>query len=101
MKRRVLDDGRWFDLEKAERFEEGTRWNGNNHISLATGSQWDHEVLYRTKSGRWILHRWSQWQGSGKSYREIGNDTAARWLVANEYSPHEACAKEFAALEVK
>ena len=36
-------------------WEEGTRWNGNNHISLATGSQWDHQKLYRSRRGRYWL----------------------------------------------
>jgi hypothetical protein len=71
-----------------------------NHISLATGTQWDHEILYRTKSGKWILYAWSQWQGSGESYEEISDKQAAAWLVRNEHKPHEACEREFAALEV-
>ena len=103
MARTPLTDGsgRWFDREAAEAFDEGTRWNGNNHISLATGSQWDHEELYRTAGGKWILRHWSQWQGSGESYEEIGDHEAAKWLAVNEHEPHEACATEFAALEIE
>lgn len=100
MSRRVLDDGRWFDTACATRYEETTYWNGNNHISKATGSQWDHEKLYRTAGGRWILHSWSQWQGSGESWSEIDADAAARWLVRNEHEDHPACADEIAELEV-
>jgi hypothetical protein len=42
MRRQALTDGtgRWFDLDKAERFEEATFWDGRNRISLATKSQW-------------------------------------------------------------
>src|SRR5690606_26064843 len=43
----------WFDDEKAERFAEDRDWNGSNWISVATGSQWHHEELYRTAGGRW------------------------------------------------
>ena len=45
MRRQATTDGSgsWFDLDKAESFEEETQWNGNNHISKATGSQWEHE----------------------------------------------------------
>jgi hypothetical protein len=68
---------------------------------MVTGSQWNHEQLYRTKGGRWILHGWSQWQGSTDSWAEITNETAARWLVRNECEPHEACAAEFAELEIQ
>lgn len=52
--------GRWFDSAKTESFDEETYWNGNNHISKATGSQWDHERLLRTAGKRWILETWSQ-----------------------------------------
>ena len=70
----------WFDLELA------TSWDGNNNISLATGSQWDHERLYRTKGGRWVLNWWSQWEGRKETYRFIDPDTAQAWLIENEYS---------------
>lgn len=62
MARTVLTDGtnRWFDKSKAERFEEDTYWNGNNLISKATGSQWDHQALYRTAGKKWILASFSQ-----------------------------------------
>lgn len=99
MSRIVLTDGRWFDPKKAEKFDEDTRWDGNNHISLATGSQFNHERLYRTAGKCWILHSWSQWQGSGESYQEIDNNEAARWLVANGHE-HDAVEEEIAALEV-
>ncbi|MFA5435831.1 MAG: hypothetical protein WC372_07335 [Candidatus Neomarinimicrobiota bacterium] len=100
MKRQAIDGGRWFDLEAAEVFKEDTWFNGNNHISCATGSQWDHEALYRTKSGKWILNHWSQYQGSTESWVEIDDDAAAKWLVTNNEEPHPSCAAEYAALEV-
>lgn len=87
MSRIALSDGSgWFDAERAVKFEEGTFWNGNNHISRATGSEWDHQALYYTRSGRWVLNEWSQRQGSLESYREIDVAEAAQWLVANECS---------------
>lgn len=102
MRRVALTDGsgRWFDLDAAERFDEATIWNGNNHVSCATGSQWDHEVLYRTKGGRWILNWWSQWQGSLPKWTEISNGEAARWLSVNGHDPHPACAQEFDDLRI-
>lgn len=100
MARIVLEDGRWFDSSKAEKFNEDTEWDGNNMRSCATGSPHNHERLYRTAGGKWILHGWSQWQGSMEWHREIDNDEAARWLVKNGHDDHEACEAEIAALEV-
>lgn len=102
MERIALTDGtgRWFDKDKAKAYEEDTRWNGNNHISRATGSQWEHEILYRTASGIWILHSWSQWQGSSETYAEISDSEAASWFSRNGDDPPEECSSEHAALEV-
>jgi len=83
----VVEDGvlvGWFDQEKAEEYTEGCRWDGNNNISLATGTQWDHEVLYRTAGGRWVLHSWSQWQGSIPTFEFVGDTAAREWLLRNE-----------------
>ena len=85
MARINLGNGRWFDTKKAEQFGEDKRWNGNNHISVATGSQWDHEELYRTESGTWILHSWSQWQGSTATYEIVDAATAQQWLIDNDH----------------
>lgn len=84
MARISLSNGKWFDPSKAIKFSENTRWNGNNHISVNTGSQWTHQTLYYTKSGVWVLYRTSQWQGSTPSYEVIGTDQAAGWLTLNE-----------------
>jgi predicted DNA binding CopG/RHH family protein len=84
----ATDDGPtlagWFDPASAEAFNEATRWDGNNHISLVTGSQWDHQTLYRTKGGRWVLHSWSQWQGSTPTHAFVTDDQAREWLLVNE-----------------
>lgn len=105
--RQRLDDGRWFAIDRAEKVDEGTRWNGNNHISLATGSQWEHEALYRTAGGKWVLNSWSQWQGSSETWEEIEDEAAAAWLVRNEYQDAQIpealrplVAEHIAALEV-
>ena len=90
--------GRWFNLETATKFVEDTRWNGNNNISVATGSQWDHETLYRTAGRRWVLHHWSGWQGSLPNWTAVDTETAARWLSANGHDAPEVAA-EIAALE--
>lgn len=97
MDRINLGGGRWFDRMAASKFDESTRWDGSNHISVATGSQWDHEALYLTASGTWILHRWSQWQGSTDSYEVVSVEAATMWLIDQG---HDAPAEAMAAGEL-
>ena len=89
MKRQTYEtlDGttRWFDAEKAEEFDEATNWNGSNHISVPTGSQTEHELLFKTRKGAWVLNEWSQWQGTIQRWREIETKVAAQWLMENGY----------------
>ena len=102
MARITLTDGtgRWFDSDKAESFAEATTWNGNNHISKATGSQWNHSKLYITASNKCILESWSDYQGTVGTTEEIKREAAAIWLSINEYE-HELLSKEIAELEIK
>lgn len=83
----------WFDRNAADEYDEATEWDGNNHISRATGSQWDHETLYRTKGGRWVLHCSSMRQGSRRSYEFVTDEDAQTWLLANEHE--DAVTKHF------
>lgn len=78
-------EGSIVDTERATRcWDEDTHWNGNNHISKATGSQWDHQRLYRSRKGRYYVERWSQWQGSTPSAEWVSPQEAVRWLLLNE-----------------
>lgn len=65
-------------------WNEDTRWDGNNHISKATGSQWNHETLYKSRKGRYYVEHTSQWQGSASSAEWISPQEATRWLLQNE-----------------
>lgn len=87
MTRYEMSDGSIVDTDNAsDHWNEATRWDGNNHISVATGSQWGHERLYRSRRGRFYINRTSQWQGSVESCEWLSNETAARWLIANEHN---------------
>ena len=88
---------KWFDADRAERFGEDTRWDGRNNISVATNSQTEHESLYRTAGGRWILCEWSDWEGTRTTYTEIPKERADDWLLKND---HEIPESELAAREV-
>lgn len=77
--RRAVDASQSWDEDT--RWED-TRWDGNNHISLATGSQWNHETLYRSRKGRYYLVLNSQWQGSTRSADFLSREDAATWILA-------------------
>lgn len=94
MKRIALSEngnktGQYFDADKAECFKEETFWDGSNHISKATGSQWNHEALYRTASGKWVKNSYSQFQGTTETYEIISPAEAGEWFVKNEYGDEE------------
>lgn len=88
MKRIALTNGSgsWFDKETAIEFQEDTFWNGSNNISLATNSQAEHEILYFTASGAWVLNTWSQFEGSGETYDMIDPEQAAIWMGLNNHN---------------
>ena len=89
MRQNVFDESGevvgWFKLNAATKYDEGEFWDGSNHISLATGSQWGHQELYKTKGGQWVLHSWSQYQGTRPRWTYVDDDDAKDWLVKNEY----------------
>lgn len=73
----------WFDLDKADMIQQDTEWNGNNHISVHTRSQWDSQTLYRTSGGRWVLNHSSAWQGTTPRWEFVTDEQARRWLTVN------------------
>jgi hypothetical protein len=81
-----LTDGSslWFETESAVTFSEGEYWDGCNHVSLSTGSQWKHQCLYYTRSGRWVLNTWGDWQGTWNEYVHIDESVAVEWLICNK-----------------
>lgn len=82
MSRYRMEDGTVIDTSKASKsWDETTEWNGNNHISRATGSQWSHQTLYRSSKGRYYVEHTSQWQGSTPHVEWVSREEAARWLL--------------------
>lgn len=74
----------WFDEDKAEEYEAATSWDGQNHVDVNTGDRFKHQALYRTAGGRWVLHTWSQWQGSQPVFEFVDEDLARDWLIKND-----------------
>ena len=81
--------GNWFDADKAECYKEDSYHDGSNWISKATGSQWEHEAVYITKSGKFILHHWSNYQGVPDSYEIISKEDAAAWFAKQSFKDDE------------
>ncbi|MEV6432594.1 hypothetical protein [Nocardia sp. NPDC051463] len=73
----------WFDLDKADEFPQCTRWDGNNNVSLVTDNPFEHERLYRTAKGRWVIQRYSDRQGRETTYKFVTPDRAREWLLIN------------------
>ncbi len=81
-----MDDGTIVRTERAQNsWEESTHWDGHNHVSDATGSQWEHETLYLSAKGRWYVEHTSQWQGSEPSARYVDDREAAAWLLSCDH----------------
>lgn len=100
MRRQSICGGGWFDLDRAVKYAEATYFDGRNRISVATGDQWVHEVLYLTANGAYVLNRWSQWQGAGQSWTCLGEREAAAWLVRNGHEAPKGLERATAELEV-
>jgi hypothetical protein len=91
-----MDDGTIIKTVNATQcWEEAKRWDGSNHISVATGSQWGHEMLHRSRNGRYYIEHTSQYQGTTPYAEWVSNHEAARWLLHNGHELPE----ELAALE--
>ena len=86
MARYRMDGGTIVDTDKAsDEWSEGTYWDGRNHISCATGDQWTHECLYRSRKGRYYVEHSSDWQGARAHCEWVSPHEAVRWLLANGY----------------
>jgi len=85
MARFKMEDGTVVDTDKAtQAWNEYRTHDGRNFISKATGSQWDHQKLHRSRKGRFYLVHSSDYQGSMDSAEWISQRAAVAWLVANE-----------------
>jgi hypothetical protein len=80
-----MEDGTVVNTDKARQsWDEATYWNGHNHISKATGSQWNHETLYESRKGRFYKVWWSQYEGTASRAEWLDEHEAVRWLLHNE-----------------
>ena len=89
MTRISLTDGSgWFDIDKAEVFEDVIHWNGYREESLSADFPYEKDMLYRTATGRWVLRSIprSAWRPDEEEKFECLPDIdAAEWFVKNRY----------------
>ena len=82
----LMDDGTILVTSKsARKWEEDTRWDGNNHISVNTGSQWNHQTLYKSSKGRYYLVSESNYQHVTPSAEFVSEEDAGKWLMLNNH----------------
>lgn len=90
---KIIEDGyhqgAWFDKDSATQFEGESYWNGSNRIQKSTHDQWTGQNLYYTKSGKWVLACWINWQGATNTYELISEEEACLWFIKNEYSDEQ------------
>lgn len=87
----------WFYPEKAERFDQGTEWNGQNMVGVISRSEFIDEYLYRTAGGRWVLNRDAhRCNNGGDAYRFVSDAVAQDWLIRSQIND-EAVEKYFGA----
>jgi len=87
-----MEDGTIVKTENAtQEWKEDKNWDGNNWISVATGSQWQHERLYRSKKGRYYIEHTSNYQGSREYAEWVSQRAAVVWLLSNDHEiPEES-----------
>ena len=86
MARYRMDDGTVVDTDNATRhYEEKQYHDGSNFISKATGDQWQHQDLYRSRKGRYYLETCPRINGQQAHAEWVSKQEAARWLTLNEH----------------
>lgn len=70
----------WYDPKACEKYEESQHWDDQNMVS-DVADRYDHQILYRTRGGRWVLHEWSQWAGRRATDQFVSDDQAREWLL--------------------
>src|SRR5262249_38996559 len=81
------DKGEWFDRELARAFE-ARDVHGPKLSRRTTHSQSDHETIYYTRTGRWVVSRSSEERRARPTYTQIELAEAAQWLVAHGWKDH-------------
>ena len=85
-----MEDGTILKTENAvQSWDEKKDWNGSNKISRATGNQWGHETLHKSRKGRYWVEHDSLWGDSLPWASWISKREAAAWLLLMEHEVPE------------
>ena len=80
-----MQDGTVIDTANAiAHWEAAKDFDGHNMIDRSTGSQWHHQMLYKSRKGRYYIEHWSQSSGSQAHCEWVSEQEAARWLLHQE-----------------
>jgi hypothetical protein len=78
--------GRWFDVDAAKRWVEAKVYaDDGTPISCATRNSWEHETLFLTRAGTFIIHCLNERNPSLASFTEYDAKKAIQWLLQNGY----------------
>lgn len=81
------NSGRWFDKDSAKEWREAVILaDDGTPVSMATRNSWEHETLYLTKAGSFVMWFFNEHNHSLSQYVEWDEDKAAKWLLANGHN---------------
>lgn len=80
----ATDQGRWFDPDAADVYNDHQYVQNGKLISSETRSHSEHERLFITKKGNAIIERTFDDPGLWTLYLESNRDRAITWLIRNK-----------------
>ena len=86
MAKYMIDDTQVNTSNAKNVWEEDTYFDGRNHVSCVTRSEWEHQTLYLSRKDRYYIVHSSQWQGSVDRAEFVTMHEAAAWLLQNNYN---------------
>ncbi len=85
------NSGRWFDLQSARSWPEAVMLaSDGTPVSRATGNSWEHETLYLTTHGSFVLGFFDEHNPSHTQFVEWDQTRAVKWLISNGYGDQVA-----------
>jgi hypothetical protein len=81
------NSGRWFDIDSAREWPESVMLaSDGTPVSRASGNSWEHETLYLTSHGSFVMHFFDEHNPSLSQFVECDPKKAVKWLLSNGYN---------------